>query len=209
MLRPSSSSSVVRPASRATFTAFAPVTTSTPCRCFRAASTCSPANGSSLSSRRSAASTSVTPVPNEAHACASSQPTGPPPSTIIDSGALVLVVPWRLFHAPAVSRPSIGGIEAPVPVAMTTARRAASRTTSTTTCRSPSRRPCPRKSSMPLSSSQGSCAESSRSWITSSRRVRAASTPISPVTASRVPDTRRASSSSSPGRSSAFDGMQA
>ena len=55
----------------------------------------------------------------------------------------------------------------------------------------------------------GQLAESSRSWITSSRRARTGSTSSSPPTARRAPGTRRASASSSPGRSSAFDGMQA
>ena len=43
----------------------------------------------------------------------------------------------------------------------------------------------------------------------SSRRPAPAGTSSAPVTASATPGTRRASASSSPGRSSPFDGMQA
>ncbi len=90
------------------------------------------------------------------------------------SGTRLEVVASRLFQVRTESRPSIGGIAAPLPVATTTARRAISASSPTTTCRSPSSRPSPRNSSMPRSSSQGSWPESSRSWITSSRRSRTA-----------------------------------
>jgi hypothetical protein len=43
----------------------------------------------------------------------------------------------------------------------------------------------------------------------SSRRLSTASTSSPPVTASRTPGMRRASASSSPGRSSDFEGMHA
>ena len=56
-------------------------------------------------------------------ACESSLPTGPPPSTIMLSGTRLAVVASRLFQALTVSRPSIGGIAAPLPVATTTALR--------------------------------------------------------------------------------------
>ena len=72
------------------------------------------------------------------------------------AGICLAVVAWRLFQASMLSRPSIGGIAAPLPVATTTALRALSRSSPTATRRSPSKRPAPRKSSIPCSSSQGS-----------------------------------------------------
>ena len=63
-------------------------------------------------------------VPRLAQACASSQPTGPPPSTIMLAGTCLAVVASRLFQARDRSSPSIGGIAAPLPVATTTAWRA-------------------------------------------------------------------------------------
>ncbi len=126
------------------------------------------------------------------------------------SGTSCEVVASRLFHALTESRPSIGGIAALLPVATTTTRPAIRDVAfPTVTRRSPSSRPSPRKSSMPCSSSQGICPESSRAWITSSRRVSTAPGSSSPLTACETPGTRVASASSSPGRNSAFDGMQA
>ena len=89
-------------------------------------------------------STSVTLVPIEAQAWESSQPTGPPPSTIMLSGTALAVVPWRLFQALTVSSPGIGGIAAPLPVATSTARRAVRMSSPTRSRRSPSKRPAPR-----------------------------------------------------------------
>ena len=119
------------------------------------------------------------------------------------------MVASRLVQGRASLRPSIGGIAAVVPVAITTAFAALSRASPASTVRSPSSRPRPRISSIPLSDSHGSIPESSRSWITSSRRARTVSGSSSPETISRTPGTRPTSASSSPGRSSAFDGMQA
>ena len=158
---------------------------------------------------RSPPSISVTFVPSVDQASASSEPTGPPPSTIMLCGTRLAVVASRLFQVRTESRPSIGGIAAVLPLAITTALRATSVSSPTATRRSPSSRPSPRKSSIPRSSSQGSWTESSRSWITSSRRSSTACGSSSPLTAALTPGTRRASASSSPGRSSAFDGMQA
>jgi hypothetical protein len=79
----------------------------------------------------------------------------------------------------------------------------------TLTVRSPVIVPVPRSSVMSRSSSHGSCEESSRSWITSSRRSSTACTASLPVMASAAPGIRCASASASYGRSSAFDGMHA
>jgi hypothetical protein len=102
--------------------------------------------------------------------------------------------------------PSMSGISAAEPVATITAFRATSSSSPTTTRRSPSRRPRPRTSVMPRSSSQGSWLESSWSWMTSSRRASTAATSIGPTSR---PGMRFASRSISTGRSNAFDGMQA
>ena len=125
------------------------------------------------------------------------------------AGARLAVVASRLFQGCASSSPSIGGIAAADPVATTTAFLALRTSSPTTTVFSPSSLPVPRITSRQRSSSQGSCPVSSRSWITSSRLARAAETSRSPVTAWETPGTRFASSSSSSGRSSAFEGMQA
>ncbi len=124
------------------------------------------------------------------------------------SGTCLAVVASRLFQASMPSRPSIGGIAALLPVARTIAFSATRASSPTTTRRSPSKRALPRKSSIPRSSSHGSCPESSRSWITSSRRLRARSASISPCPVG-TPGIRFASASTSAGRSSAFEGMQA
>ncbi len=79
-------------------------------------------------------------------------------------------------------------------------RRAASSTRSpTVTRRSPSSRPWPRTSVIPLSSSHGSCASSLRSWITASRRRAPVRRRRSPVTASRAPGIRASSASACAG----------
>ena len=202
---PIESSTSTSPFDARTATAETPPRTSTPRSCRPSATSCE-ANGSSRAISRSAASISVTCDPSELHACAISTPTTPPPSTASRAGTNFAVVAWRLFHGSASRRPSIGGTAAPLPVQTTTACRATSTSSSTRTRRSPSSRPCPRTSAMPFDSSQGSMPESSRSWITWSRRASAAST--SSPSATR-PGMRRTSASSSPGRSSAFDGMQA
>ena len=115
-----------------TRSASAPSRTSTPKRARSAAATSSPANGSSRESRRSPPSTSVTFVPSEAQAWASSLPTGPPPSTTMLAGTSWALVASRLFQVRTESRPSIGGIAAPEPVATTTARSARSSCSPTT-----------------------------------------------------------------------------
>ena len=101
------------------------------------------------------------------------------------------------------------GSSAPVPVASTIAWRACARCRRRRSCARRSRRALPRSNVTPRSSSHGTCTESSRSWITWSRRLKTASTSSSPVAASAAPGMRRASSSASAGRSSAFDGMHA
>jgi hypothetical protein len=119
------------------------------------------------------------------------------------------VVASRFVHGSASRRPSIGGMSGAVPVATTTALRATSVSSPTFTRRSPSSRPGPRTTVTPRLSSHGTWLESSRSWMISSRLLRTAPASRSPVTASRTPGMRRTSDSSSPGRSSAFEGMQA
>ena len=126
-------------------------------------------------SSRSPPSTRVTSVPSVDQAWASSVPTGPPPSTIMLSGTCfgggaLAVVPGldrRRDPRSAASRrrcrwrrrPPGSRVRTSSPTRGGARRRA---------------RPAPRKSSIPRSSSQGSWTESSRSWITSSRRSRIA-----------------------------------
>ena len=99
------------------------------------------------------------------------------------SGAFFAVVASRFPHGRASARPGIGGIAGPLPVATTTACRATS--TSSSDPDPPlavEPRRAPRTSVTPRSSSHGTCEESSRSWITSSRRASTAATsrPVRP-----------------------------
>ena len=155
-------------------------------------------------------STSVTSVPRRRQAWASSEPDRAAAED--DQAPRDLLRRWSprgCSRASPRSRPSIGGIAAELPVAITTALRARQVVVADPDPPLAVERPSPRKSSMPFSSSQGSCDESSRSWITSSRRARIACGSSSPPTASAAPGTRRASASTSAGRSSAFEGMHA
>ena len=125
----------------------------------------------------------------------------------------LVAVTLRLSHGRASASPGIGGITGLVPVAITTARPAVRRRTPpsgppTSTTFSPARRAAPRMSVTCRSSSHGSWPESSQFPTMESRQARAAPTSIAPVTASAAPGTRRAAATTSPGRSSVFDGMQ-
>ncbi len=129
----------------------------------KAALTSSPANGSSRASRRPPRTTTVTSwLPRRRNAWASSQPTGPPPSTTRRPGTSVAAVAPRLSQGRASARPGTGGIWGELPVASTTARRAVSSRrpppsgSSTWTVRSPVSRPVPLTSSIPSSSTQAS-----------------------------------------------------
>ena len=156
------------------------------------------ANSSSLGISRRAPSISVTWLPSVWNACESSTPTTPPPSTTRRSGISCVIVASRFVHAQSNScRPGIGGIAGPEPVARKTARLASISSSPTITRRSPESRPWPRISSIPRSSSHGSCASSSRSWMISSRRASTAATSSLPVTASAAPGIRLTSASAS------------
>ena len=81
------------------------------------------------------------------------------------------VVASLFVHGLAARRPGMSGIAAVEPVATTTALRATSDSCpSTSTSSFPAIRARPRTSVTPRCSSHGSCALSSRSWMTSSRR---------------------------------------
>ena len=205
---PVSSSTSTSPPFARTAVALTPTRTSTP-RSWRDVRTSSPANGSSFEINRSAASMMVTCDPSVLQACAISTPTTPPPRMARRAGTCFAVVASRLVHGRASRRPSIGGTAAPVPAATTTARRATSTSSPTLSRRSPVNRAWPRTSVIWWASTQGIIPESSRSWMISSRRASTAPTSRSPVTASVTPGMRRTSASSSPGRSSAFEGMHA
>ena len=150
------------------------------------------ANSSSRGSSRRSPSISVTWLPSVWNACDISTPTTPPPITTSRSGislgrrrlavrprAVDRVQPLDRRHrrrraAGQDHRPP--GLDRP--------RRRRSRGAR------PSSFPQPRSSVTPRSSSHGSCTESSRSWITSSRRSSTAGTSSSPVTASAAPGMR-------------------
>ena len=147
-----------------TFDAVVATRTSTPAS-RSASATCSEANGSSRPSSLGSGSISVTSLPSERNACASSHPTTPPPSTSSRAGTSCVIVASRLVQGSALSSPGTGGRLAVLPVATMTARRASSRSSPTRTRRSPSSLPWPRKSAMSRRSSHGSWLLSSRSWI--------------------------------------------
>ena len=96
-LVPSSSSTVTVPPARATDVALVSTRTSTPASA-SAAWTSSAAKGSSRASTRGPASITVTFVPSDAYASASSMPTVPPPRTIRLAGTSLAVVASRLVH---------------------------------------------------------------------------------------------------------------
>lgn len=78
------------------------------------ASSC-PTSGSSPGSSRAAASSTVTVAPKRAKTWANSQPTGPAPSTISDSGTCSTATASRLVQYGAPASPSIGGTAGSVP----------------------------------------------------------------------------------------------
>jgi len=111
--------------------------------------------------------------------------------------------------------PSIGGTDARVPVASTTACRAVSVRVSpagsvTSTVLSPVSRPRPRTMSMPAPFAHCTCELSSWCEVNASRRASTAATStVRPSSACCAPGSLRAVSSTSTGRSSALLGMQA
>ncbi len=165
--------------------------------------------GSSRASRCALPSTSVTLVPSDDQAWESSLPTGPPPSTIMLAGTCLEVVPWRLFQVSTVSSPSIGGIAAPLPVATITALRAVRTSSPTRRRRSPSKRACAAEEVDPTFFQPGQLAgvvevvDHLVAAVEDRLRVELA------LASTGTPGTRRASPSTSAGRSSAFEGMQA
>ena len=158
----------------------------------------------------SSRSSSVTAAPSVANACASSQPTGPPPITISDGRHVAHL--RRVAVGPRVdlgqARRSAGSAARSRPRRRPPCRaRRITSPTWTTACPRCARGRGP--ACTPRSSSHGSCDASSQPCTTSVRRSSAAATSSDPVTASRAPGTRRASASACAGRSSALDGMHA
>ena len=99
----------------------------------RARATMAEASGSSRGRTRSSASITVTWVPRRATAWAISTPSGPPPSTVIDTGRSSRLNRVSVVRMPIASSPSIGGTAGVVPVATMTrrARRVAPSTSTT------------------------------------------------------------------------------
>ncbi len=81
----------------------------------------SPASGSSAGTSRSARCTTVTAAPKRENTWASSQPTGPPPSTISEPGTSSTATASRLVQYGVSASPSIGGTAGSVPVFSTIA----------------------------------------------------------------------------------------
>src|SRR5438552_1884507 len=175
----------------------------------RCGSNAAPASGSSRPRKRGPASTIVTLEPSLANAWASSTPTAPPPSTTSRSGSSRGMAAWRLVQKSTLFRPSIGGIAAVPPLAITTARLAVSWSPPTSTVRRSTSFPSPRTSLAPVASSAAAGRESSRSRAIHSTRLETfgKSTSQSTREAASV-RARPASSSVSPDRSSVFDGTQ-
>ena len=189
--------------------ALTPVRTSTP-PASSPAVTCALANGSSPASTRSSASTRVTLAPRLAHACAISTPTTPPPRISSRPGTSLAVVASRFVHGRASARPSIGGTAAVVPVAITTAlaRRqaivaddhgalAVERAAAADQLDPALLEPRDHAAVVEVVDDLVAACEHRRRVELAAGAARA------------TPGTRSTSSSSSPGRSSAFDGMQA
>ena len=157
--------------------------------------------------QRGAPSSRITLVPSDAHACASSTPTTPPPRMTRLSGAVLAVVASRFpqgrrldeardrrQHRPAAGRDD-DGLRAR-PARPRRPRRAARRRSGRARARARPRAP------------PATAAGSSRRGRGSPRRA-ARAPPATSSPSVRIPGTRWASASSSPGRSSAFDGMHA
>ena len=109
----------IPPSSRRTRSTVVPVLTSMPSSSSAAVS-CSVASGSDLGESRSAPCTIVTFEPKREKICASSRPTGPPPTTSIDSGSSVSSSAETWSSQPVSSSPSIGGTAVRDPVATRT-----------------------------------------------------------------------------------------
>ncbi|SKX89984.1 Uncharacterised protein [Mycobacteroides abscessus subsp. abscessus] len=155
---------------RATDPNVVPKRMSTP-RSRRPDDTRSPTKGSIDGSSEWPRTTIVTTLPSSASQVAASQATTPPPSTAMRAGISTRFVASRDVHGAASTSPGIGGIEASLPVAKTTASVACRRRPSTSTSRSPTSLPTPRTTSMPAPRAQSTCDESSRLWVIESRHA--------------------------------------
>ena len=123
-----------------------------------------------------------------------------------------LLAPWWprgwSTASPRAARRSAGCAE-PLPVATTTASPRDQRVVAHLDPALAVEAAAPRTSSIAVVVEPGLHVRVVEAWMISSRRSSTARTSRSPVTASRTPGMRRTSASSSPGRSSAFEGMHA
>ncbi len=170
-----------------------------------ASSTRAAASASTRGSNRSTAWTSVTCEPTRAKNCASSQPTGPPPSTTNERGTSSASVASTFVQYGTCSSPGIGGNAGEDPVAITN-RSYGSSCPSTRTRPGSATTASPRTSSQRWPSSHSTCEESSRS-ATTSRQARTAGTSSSAGVP--IPGVRRVAATSSGPRSIVFVGMHA
>jgi hypothetical protein len=146
----------------------------------------------------------VTSEQSADQAVAISQPTTPPPTITSRPGTACALVASRLVHGLTLA--STSGTDALVPVAITTACRAASTVSPTWTRRIPTILPWPRKRSIFARLSHSTCPSSFHWWAKESRR---ASTSAGLRRAPATPRTAAASATAVAGRSSALLGMHA
>ena len=172
-------------------------------------------SGSSAGTSRSACWTIVTLAPKRENTCASSQPTGPPPSTTSDPGTSSTATASRLVQYGVSASPSTGGTAGSVPVLSTTPRRAVNTCSvpsgvATVTSRGAVSLPQPRTKVPPALSNRSTATRSSQLSVASSRMRRATGAQSCVTSAAPAStDTRRASPSASVARIIIFVGMHA
>ena len=194
----SRSASTVEPSDSVRRTPASTFSTATPVRTSisssrKTSSTSAPASSWMRPSSRGPCSTTVTREPSRAKNCASSEPTGPPPSTA------------RLSGTSCVEVASTGGIAGRDPVA-TTSRSYSSSCPSTSTTPGRATRASPRTKAQRCPSSQSSWPWSSQSLVTQSRHDQ---TPSASGCSGARPGARSSDDESSAARSIVFVGMHA
>ncbi len=149
----------------------------------------------------------MTSDPKRRNTWASSTPMAPPPSTTSESGTSSVSMAPRLVQYGVSASPATGGIQARVPMPMTTARLASMIRSPTATRFGPSSRPQPRTKRPPLSSNRRAATVSSQESVASSRMRRATGAQSGRTEAvPAMPCTRPASASRSAARIIILDG---
>jgi hypothetical protein len=130
------------------------------------------ASGSSRGMSQALRWMTVTRVPSTANRYASSQPTGPPPITAIDSGCSLVLIACSLVHAGTASRPGTSGRSGVEPI-LRTRSRYPTRVPSTSTTPGCTTAPVPRNSLAPVFCYAAAVKLSSRPWTIRSLRATA------------------------------------